>query len=187
MIEAASPASFCDWAKRCSSLLLQSAYRRIEMGKRSSFLKGQLRYQIPNIKLCIVQDGPPIKQLYAAKFFSPLTLASEEHFVSLHLNARHEVIGLHEVSHGTVSSSLVHPREVFKAAMLSNSHAIIVCHNHPSGARLNASQDDLKTTEQLVKGANLLGISLLDHLIVGRSEDAYSIRENYPALWSECA
>ncbi len=158
---------------------------------RGLALRNKLRYRIPQIKLCLVQEGAKQKEPYAIKtpadaadLFAPLKLAAEEHFVSLHLNARHEVIGLHEVSHGTVSSSLVHPREVFKAALLSNSYALIVCHNHPSGSRLFASQDDLSTTEQLVKAANLLGVGLLDHLIVSRNQNVYSIRENHPHIWS---
>ena len=160
------------------------------MNAASSSLKSKLKYRVPRLKLCLVQEGPRLKQLCpiktptdAAGFFSPLRFAPEEHFVSLHLNARHEVIGLHEVSHGTVSASLVHPREVFKAAILSNSYALIVCHNHPSGSRLIASQEDLNTTEQLVKAANILGVNLLDHLIVSRGNDVYSIRENHPQLW----
>ena len=155
-------------------------------------LRGQLKYKVPQIKLCLVHEGPKLKELVsirtptdAASFFDPLKFASEEHFVSLHLNARHEVIGVHEVSHGTVSSSLVHPREVFKAALLANSYAIIVCHNHPSGSRLSASPEDIATTEQLVKASNLLGVSLLDHLIISRNESAFSIRENHPYLWGE--
>ncbi len=164
------------------------------MSSTMTKLKGKMKYRIPRIKLCLVEEGPKLKQLIpiktpadAAQFFDPLKVAPEEHFVSLHLNARHEVIGLHEVSHGTVSSSLVHPREVFKAAILSNSYAIIVCHNHPSGSRLFASEEDLNTTEQLVNAANLLGVTLLDHLIVSRTEEAFSIRENHPQLWATAA
>lgn len=159
----------------------------------TSSLRGKLKYFLPQLKLCLVQEGGnkkgnlfPIRTPSdAAEFLGPLKVAAEEHFVSLHLNARHEVIGLHEVSHGTVSSSLVHPREVFKAALLSNSSALIVCHNHPSGSRLSPSPEDLNTTEQLVKGANLLGLSVLDHLIVNRANEVYSIRENHPSLWTD--
>lgn len=162
------------------------------MRTNKSILKSKLKYRVPKIKLCLVQEGSSSKELIAIKtpvdaadFFEPLKLASEEHFVSLHLNARHEVIGLHEVSHGTVSSSLVHPREVFKAALLSNSYALIVCHNHPSGSRLFASKEDLNTTDQLLRAASVLGVTLLDHLIVSRADDVYSIRENYPQLWAQ--
>lgn len=160
------------------------------MSTANKVLQFQTRYKIPKFSLCLVHEEPDFVELSpvhtpieAAKFFEPLRFAAEEHFVSLHLNARHEVIGLHEVSHGTISASLVHPREVFKAALLSNSYAIIVCHNHPSGSRLAASHDDLITTEQLVKAASLIGINLLDHLIISKSDEVYSIRENHPQLW----
>lgn len=150
---------------------------------------GHLRYRIPQMRIYLVQDGPkpdefPIRTPSdVAKLISPLKNAAEEHFVSLHLNAHHEVIGLHEVSHGTLSSSLVHPREVFKAALLANSYAIIVAHNHPSGSRLSASPEDLNTTEQLVQAAKLMGVCLLDHLIINRNDEVFSIRENHPQFW----
>jgi DNA repair protein RadC len=85
----------------------------------------------------------------------------------LHLNTKFEVIGLHEVSHGTLSASLVHPREVFKAALVANSYAILVCHNHPSGAKLTPSKEDFETTKQLIAAGKVLGVSVLDHLILG--------------------
>ncbi|MBX9573954.1 MAG: JAB domain-containing protein [Candidatus Obscuribacterales bacterium] len=158
--------------------------------KRS--LRQRLKYFIPRFKLCLVQEGKKSREVFtirtpldAIDFLEPLRLASEEHFVALHLNVRHEVIGLHEISHGTVSTSLVHPREVFKAAILANSSAIIVCHNHPSGSYLWPSPDDMTTTAQLIKGANILGLTLLDHLIVDRNDETYSIRENHPELWEE--
>lgn len=163
--------------------------------KRSSkgTLRGKLKYFIPKLKLCLVEEGSKKRgelftirtSIDAAEFLEPLRLASEEHFVALHLNVRNEVIGLHEISHGTVAASLVHPREVFKAAILANSSAIIVCHNHPSGSFLCPSPDDMTTTAQLIKGANLLGLCLLDHLIVNRNDETYSIRENHPEMWEE--
>jgi DNA repair protein RadC len=162
----------------------------LNLSAKAKSLKFQTRYRVPKFSLCLVQEEPDVIELFpvhtpveAAKFFEPLRFAAEEHFVSLHLNARHEVIGLHEVSHGTISASLVHPREVFKAALLANSYAIIVCHNHPSGSRLSASHDDLLTTDQLVKAASLIGINLLDHLIISRRDEVYSIRENHPDIW----
>ena len=105
--------------------------------KRPVQLSTLLDYQIPRLKLCLVKEEinlkppfPAIKSAEdAAALLRPLHFASEEHFVSLHLNTKFEVIGLHEVSHGTLSASLVHPREVFKAALVANSYAILVCHN----------------------------------------------------------
>lgn len=67
------------------------------------------------------------------------------------------MVGYREVSKGTLSASLVYPREVFKAALLSNAHAIIVVHNHPSG-RVFASAEDIETAEKLIEADKLLGI-----------------------------
>ena len=108
---------------------------------------------------------------------------SEEHFVALHLNAKNQVTGFHLVSHGTVSASLVHPREVFKAALLSNAYAIIVAHNHPAGST-EPSPEDIDTTRQLVAAGKLLGVQVLDHVIVTYREIA-SIRQSHPRLFLE--
>jgi DNA repair protein RadC len=156
--------------------------------KRS--IKANLKYRVPRFKLALVAEGLSAKTLTAvrtpddaAAFLEPLKHAPEEYFVTLHLNTRHEVIGLHEVSHGTISSSLVHPREVFKAAILSNAYAIIVCHNHPSGSSIFPSREDIDTTKQLLSAGELLGVSVVDHLIVGPGQEPYSLRERHPELW----
>lgn len=155
----------------------------------------RVKYSLPQLKLCLVGEPSRAKKVIpiqgpddAARFLNPLRYAAEEHFVSLHLNAKHEVLGLHEVSHGSLSASLVHPREVFKAALLANSYAIIVCHNHPSGSKITPSKEDLETTGQLFSAGKLLGVSLVDHLIVGpgqKKNTVYSIRENHPELWQK--
>lgn len=163
----------------------------------SDFVLGKIRYGLPTIKLLLVRDGCVSKKPVQINigspedvidFIQPLFHAPEEYFISLHLNAKNEVTGVHEVSHGTLSSSLVHPREVFKAALLANSHSILVCHNHPSGARLSPSQEDLATTSNLIESGSILGVSLLDHLIVGGLEQSgwYSLREHHPELWLQC-
>ena len=163
----------------------------------------RLNYELPKLKLYLVNESrakrpwPTITSAEdAARLLKPLTYASEEHFVSLHLNAKFEVIGLHEVSHGTLSASLVHPREVFKAALVANSYAILVCHNHPSGAKLAPSNEDLETTKQLIKAGKVLGVSVLDHIILGLDDPApehellaqmhYSLRQEHPQLWLDC-
>jgi DNA repair protein RadC len=157
-------------------------------------LRSKLNYPVPQIKLLLLQEDTNIRNKPVcicapsdvAEFLEPLQHAAEELFLAIHLNAKSEIMGLHEVSHGTLSSSLVHPREVFKAAILANSFAIIVCHNHPSGSAISASTEDIDTTKQLVEAGKLMGISVIDHLIVGPSskEDCYSIRENHPTIWS---
>lgn len=165
----------------------------IKLVRKSKKLKNLLDYQIPRLQLYVVKEGPatkppcqPIKSAQdAAALLSPLHFASEEHFVSLHLNTKYEVIGLHEVSHGTLSASLVHPREVFKAALVANSYAIIVCHNHPSGAKLIASREDFETTRQLISAGKVLGVNVLDHIILGLNNqcEIFSFRENHAELW----
>jgi len=151
-----------------------------------SILAKQLKYHIPEIKLMLVREPRKTGIVTvntpedAAIYLEPLKHYPEEHFVTLHMDVRHQVIGYHLVSHGTLSSSLVHPREVFKAALLANSHTILLAHNHPSGAT-HPSSEDLATTRQLLKAGALLGVSILDHVIVG--DDLYSIREHYPELF----
>jgi DNA repair protein RadC len=77
---------------------------------------------------------------------------------------------------GTLHSSLVHPREVFKAAILSNAAGFILAHNHPSG-ELTPSKDDIAVTERIKEAGDLLGIDLLDHIIVGDGKRYTSFRE----------
>ena len=152
--------------------------------------------QIPKLRLCLVNEQCDDRKRFfvrepanVAEILRPLNSASEEYFVSLHLNSKNEVLGVHEVSHGTLSTSLVHPREVYKAALLANSFAIVVCHNHPSGATISPSHDDYLTTKQLIRAGSLLGVLLVDHVILGpystQLEHFFSFRENHPELWRE--
>jgi len=90
-------------------------------------------------------------------------------------STKHVIVAYHEVSRGCLDTTLVHPREVFKAAILSNAAAIIVGHNHPSGD-VTPSADDLALTLRLSAAGDLLGISMLDHLIVSGSR-YFSFRE----------
>ena len=95
---------------------------------------------------------------------------AEEVFILITLNTKNIVTGYFEVHRGTINTSLVHPREVFKRALLNNASNIMVAHNHPSGDP-NPSKEDIQITERLKEAGNLLGINLLDHIIVG--EDKY--------------
>jgi DNA repair protein RadC len=95
-----------------------------------------------------------------------------EHFVVLMLDQKNKVIGIHTVSMGSLTASVVHPREVFKPAILSNAAAIILAHNHPSG-QPQTSQEDRVLTVRLVTAGKLLGISILDHVIIGDGTSAY--------------
>ncbi len=104
----------------------------------------------------------------------------KERFLALYLDSRHRVLAVEIVSIGSLNASLVHPREVFKPAVVLSSAAIIVAHNHPSG-NAQPSGDDLELTARLDRCGELLGVTLLDHLVVGDGE-IVSIREyGWPA------
>lgn len=90
---------------------------------------------------------------------------TKEHFWIACLNPQNQIQFLELVSIGTMTSSLVHPREVFRMAIIKNSASIILCHNHPSGA-LEPSFEDTNLTKRLVEGGKILGIQVLDHLII---------------------
>ena len=154
------------------------------MGSRA--LKNHLKYIVPQYRLALIKEPGVEPQSIRCpsdidRFVEPLRHYSEEHFVSFHLDAKNQVIGYHVVSHGTLSASLVHPREVFKSALLANSYALIVAHNHPAGS-LTPSSEDIETTKQLIKAGKLMGVLVIDHIIVA-SKGSQSLREQLPALW----
>ena len=106
-------------------------------------------------------------------FKSLMKDAAEEFFWMLCLDCKGNVIGAHEVSHGELSSSTVHPREIFKRALLNNASAIIVSHNHPSGDP-EPSMADIALTSRIVECSKLIGIRLLDHIIIGDNYYSFS-------------
>jgi DNA repair protein RadC len=100
-----------------------------------------------------------------------------EHFVVLLLNARHEVTASVTVSVGSLNASIVHPREVFKPAVIQSAASIVLVHNHPSGDP-EPSEEDLSITKRLVEVGELLGIGVLDHVIIaGRGEVSFRSRQ----------
>lgn len=101
--------------------------------------------------------------------------ADREHFVVLSLNNKHEVTSI-EIAHtGSLNTCIVHPREVFKNALLSNAAAIFIAHNHPSH-HLSPSDEDITMTQRLVKVGEILGIEVLDHVIVNSKNEYYSMK-----------
>jgi len=93
----------------------------------------------------------------------------QERFICISLNGAHETLAVRIVTIGLVNRTIVHPREVFSDPLIDRSSAIIVAHNHPSG-RLQPSEEDEEITRRLKATADLLGISLLDHLIFSETE-----------------
>lgn len=91
---------------------------------------------------------------------------AEEHMYMLALGSKCKLIGLFEVSHGTVNASLVSPREILMRALLCGAVGIVLVHNHPSGD-VTPSDDDIKTTERIKNACQLMNVDLFDHIIIG--------------------
>lgn len=124
-------------------------------------LDRQVRYDVGD-------DNMTSPQAVARLVNSVLDLENDaqERLGMLSLDTKNKVVGIHVISTGTLNSSVVHPREVFKSAILNNANAIILFHNHPSGDT-EPSRADVDVTERVFEAGELLGISLLDHVIVG--------------------
>jgi DNA repair protein RadC len=138
-------------------------------------------YQVAGCRVQLVREGPAM----LASGATPVAIADlvrahlgdtdREQFVAVLLNVRLKVLAINTVSVGTLSQSLVHPREVFKPAILAGAHAVIVAHNHPSGDP-EPSVEDMQITRRLAAAGTLLGIEVVDHVIV--AEDSHvSLRE----------
>jgi DNA repair protein RadC len=108
-------------------------------------------------------------------------LLNVESFQVLLLNVRKKLIRSQEISQGLLDTILVHPREVFRAAIVANAAAIVLVHNHPSGDPM-PSEADIKVTRDLIRAGQLLKIEVVDHVIIGRAsaeraKDWSSLRE----------
>ncbi|KZL88866.1 JAB domain-containing protein [Clostridium magnum] len=101
---------------------------------------------------------------------------AEEVLAMATLDIKNKVIGIFEVSRGSLNSSIVHPREIFKRACLQNAASILLAHNHPSGDPA-PSKEDINITGRLKECGKLLGIELLDHIILGENSRFVSLKE----------
>lgn len=120
-------------------------------------------------------DGAPLRGPQDVRRLASALLDDEpaEVFVAFLLNTRHHVTGYHIVTRGILDASLVHPREVLRAAIIANAAAIVLVHNHPSGDP-TPSPEDRAVTRQLAEAARVVGIPLLDHVVVGSGTATYS-------------
>ncbi|NLM38064.1 MAG: DNA repair protein RadC [Firmicutes bacterium] len=124
----------------------------------------------------LTEDQPLSSPQEVAGFLMPrLRFFDQEHFLTLHLNTKNRLLSIETISIGTLDASLVHPREVFKAAIRQSSASLILAHNHPSGDP-RPSQEDIKLTHRLKESGELLGIPILDHVIIG-DHRYYSMKE----------
>lgn len=124
----------------------------IKMVKESSFLYQTRTISSPNDAYEMIREQ--------------LEGLDREQFMIACLNTKNEPTNISVVAVGTLNKAIVHPREVFKTAILSNAASIIAFHNHPSG-ETTPSQQDIQLTNRLYEAGELLGIKLLDHLIIG--------------------
>ena len=100
--------------------------------------------------------------------FNFLNHETKEYFMALHLDGKNRIVAIEIVSIGSLNQSIVHPREVFKTALLSSAAAIILIHNHPTGDT-TPSREDIEITRRLKEAGELIGIKVLDHIIIGDS------------------
>lgn len=136
----------------------------LEIGRRIASAK-----PVEKIHLSCPQD--------VAEFLMPrLRYAVKEQFIVILLNGKNKVIGTEVISEGSLSSSIVHPREVYASALLHHAAAIMVAHNHPSGDP-KPSDEDREITSLLVRSGKVLGIPLVDHIVIGDGT-YYSFQEN---------
>ena len=136
----------------------------LEIGRRIASAK-----PLEKIHLSCPQD--------VADFLMPrLRYAAKEQFVVILLNNKNKVVGTEVVSEGSLSSSIVHPREVFAPALLHHAAAIMVAHNHPSGDPKPSIEDE-EVTRLLLRSGKVLGIPMIDHVIIGDG-NYYSFLEN---------
>ncbi|MCG3776326.1 MAG: hypothetical protein JW395_3180 [Nitrospira sp.] len=145
--------------------------------------KPRNEYAVPRYRVTLVRDNravpsslPLNTSVAAAAILRPLFAGLDrEQFLVCGLDAKHAIIGVNIVSIGSLTLAIVHPREVFKPLILMNAVVWICGHNHPSGDP-SPSQEDRVLTSRLRQGAELLGITLLDHLVL-TDERCYSFAD----------
>ncbi|NLY80186.1 MAG: DNA repair protein RadC [Lysinibacillus sp.] len=135
----------------------------IELGRRLSQKQVDSRFTIRSPK-------------DAASFLMPeMSSLQQEHFVALYLNVKNQVIHKQTIFIGSLNSSIVHPREIFKEAIKRSAASIICAHNHPSG-NATPSPEDIEVTKRLQEAGFIIGIDLIDHVIIG-DHQYFSLKE----------
>jgi len=119
----------------------------------------------------VISSPDDVKKL----LMEEMRFLDREHFKIVLLNVKNRVISVENISIGSLNSSIVHPREVFKPAIKRSSAAVILVHNHPSGDP-TPSREDVEVTRRLVEAGKILGIDVLDHVIFGNT-NYFSFRE----------
>ncbi len=134
----------------------------VQLVRESSVLYSNRKVESPN-------EGVELVRKYLENF-------DREKLIVVGVDNRNQPTFIDTISIGTINSSLVHPREVFKSAILSNSESIIMFHNHPSG-ETEASKEDINITYRIKEAGNIIGINLIDHIIIGSNGRFSSLKE----------
>jgi DNA repair protein RadC len=143
----------------------------------TSSLKKERSRDVDIVKVMLVKDGNSPYRIKNVK--KPRDIAAvardfligedREVFIAINLDGSNKINSVHVVAIGSANATLVHPREIFKAAILSNAVAIVLAHNHPSG-NPNPSDDDQTFTCKLFECGDILGIKVLDHVVIGENQ-----------------
>lgn len=136
-------------------MAINLTFNRIVLVKEKS-----ARYNLPRL------IGSPQDVLEAVRAVMRLEEEAQEVFGAIYLNVKNHIIGIQELSRGSLNASIVSTRDVFKAALLHNAGGIILFHNHPSGNPA-PSQEDKLVTERLNEAGKLMEMEIIDHVIVG--------------------
>lgn len=140
------------------------------------------RVDIVSIKMCkessILYEPRTITSPFdGVKLLRPfLENQDREQFIVVCLDSKCQPTAIHVCIIGTLNTSLVHPREVFKVAILSNASSILIAHNHPSGDP-EPSNEDVQITKRINEAGNIMGIKLVDHIIIGDNGRYVSMKE----------
>ncbi len=135
----------------------------VELGRRIALDPGEMRP--------VIRSPEDVASLLMEK----MRFLDREHFQVMTLNTKNQVLGIKTAFIGSLNSSIVHPREIFKEAIKRSAAALILVHNHPSGDP-SPSPEDLDVTRRLQEAGRLLGIEILDHVIIG-DRKFYSLKQ----------
>ncbi|MEL7626526.1 MAG: JAB domain-containing protein [Anaerolineaceae bacterium] len=158
--------------------LVDNAYQLLETPEQQAKHKAFL--DLYRMSSSLTRDNPILSSPSAAAGYMHIVIDQvhdKESMVVVFLNTKNRVIDYEQVSVGTINSSVIHPREIFRNAILNKAVSVLLCHNHPSG-ELTPSDEDLAATKALKEAGEMLGIPVVDHIIItGLNRDAvYSFR-----------
>ena len=161
-----------------TSSLVPSMKAQVSAGKQTSRraqppAKWSLRVDMPLVRESMRNENGVAVRVRTpeevAALCADLRQLAQEAFCVIDLNSKNGVIDKRLVTLGLLDASLVHPREVFRGAIVNNAAAVIICHNHPSGDP-TPSAEDIRITRQLVEAGKVLSIKVLDHVVIGRPD-----------------